>query len=262
MDRHALAFLLVVFAGGGAAGALRVAHGGDDDRQGTANGSSAQPAGTGPLKEELAREICQRLYRRCSYSSQRVGDILPGIEAGSFDLGFGMFLRTPERERRVLFSDAAWQASSRLLTTPGLAADYVASHGSEASLATLHGARVIALNGSAQHAALAARAEIQQLAVSGAATLAAVIAAVTAGEADFALVPVFSAYTVLRHDTTQPYEFSGPPLTGEGLGGSGHIALARGADSLRKKVNEAMTAMRADGTWQRIMRRHLPIGIY
>jgi ABC-type amino acid transport substrate-binding protein len=58
------------------------------------------------------------------------------------------------------------------------------------------------------------------------------------------------------------YEFAGPPLTGEGLGGAAHIALQQKAESLRHRVDAAMAAMRADGTWQRIMRRHLPLGLY
>ena len=49
--------------------------------------------------DELAREICRRIRSRCSVSYVTFGEILPGVEDGSFDLGFGNFLRAPKREK-------------------------------------------------------------------------------------------------------------------------------------------------------------------
>jgi ABC-type amino acid transport substrate-binding protein len=266
--RHlAGAALLLALAASSAMAELSVAIGIDDEAHSSmaialAADHPAAAAGTGPLKEELAREICQRLQVRCRVEARHIGDILPAVEDRRVDLGFGMFLRTPERARRFSFSDPAWQASSRLLATRESSAAWESRFAAPPTLATLRDARVIAVAGSAQYAALNALAGLQNLTVGGAQTLADVIAAIAAGNADFALVPVLSAYTLLRRENGPPLVFAGPPLTTDNLGGSARIALARDAAALRRKVNAAMAAMRRDGTWQRIMRRHLPIGLY
>lgn len=261
------AALLLTSATAGAAAELKVAIGIDNEPHGTmavalADREAASGSGTGPLKEELAREICQRLHVRCQVEAEHIGDILPAIAERRFDLGFGMFLRTPERAGHFLFSEPVWQASSRLLVTQGGNDSWESRLGAPVTLESLRDARLVAVAGSAQYAALKALAGAQNLRVDGPQTLADVIAAIAGGDADFALVPVFSAYSLLRHNEGPPLVFAGPPLTADNLGGSARIALPHDAERLRDKVNAALAAMRMDGTWQRIMRRHLPIGLY
>ncbi|NJD26406.1 MAG: transporter substrate-binding domain-containing protein [Betaproteobacteria bacterium] len=259
--------LLLTLATAGAAEELKVAIGIDNEPHGImavalADRETAAGSGTGPLKEELAREICQRLHVRCQVEAEHIGHILPAIAERRFDLGFGMFLRTPERAGHFQFSEPVWQASSRLLATQDGNAAWESRLGEPVTLASLRDARLVAVAGSAQYAALNALARTQNLRVEGSETLADVIAAIAAGDADFALVPVFSAYTLLRSMDGPPLVFAGAPLTADNLGGSARIALPRDAEPLRRKVNSALAAMRKDGTWQRIMRRHLPIGLY
>ena len=79
--------------------------------------------------------------------------------------------------------------------------------------------------------------------------------------ADFALLPVFAAYAQLSREPAQPLAFAGPAVVGHGLGGTVHVAMARRNDTLRQQVNRAIAAIRADGTYQRIVRRHLPFGL-
>lgn len=74
---------------------LRIALGVADAR---ALHGAGQTGGLAAFNEDLAREICRRMSARCTTVNIVFADILPGIEAGTFELGFGNYLRTPERE--------------------------------------------------------------------------------------------------------------------------------------------------------------------
>ena len=79
--------------------------------------------------------------------------------------------------------------------------------------------------------------------------------------ADFALLPVLNAYALLSRDNPQQLEFVGPAVADRGLGGSVHIVLPKQQDELRRSVNRAIATTRADGTFQRIVRRYFPLGL-
>ena len=213
------------------------------------------------FSEDIAREICRRLNAHCRVSYVVFAEILPGVENGRFDLGFGNFLRTPEREKRVAFSDAIWRSSSRLVGTPATAKSFADRLGQPVTLASLRDARVVALENSQQFAFLKRIARERKLTVLGAATPAAVISALRDNTADFALLPILTAYAQLRHDDKQQFEFVGPALASHGLGGTVNIALPRQRNELRHSVNRALAACRADGTFQRTMHRHFPVNM-
>lgn len=223
---------------------------------GILDGTASRGGDTGglaALNEDLAREICRRVATRCVTSNVRFGEILPGVEDGRFDLGFGNFLRTPEREQRVAFSAALWRSSSRLVGRAGTIAN--------SELATLRRARLAVVADTQQHAYLQRLAAERQLAVLSAGTLAETLALVGDGQADFALLPMLSAYAMMVRETAGRYEFFGRPLTDDGLGGSVHIALPKTREALRQQVDLAIAGMRADGTYPRIVRRHFPFSL-
>ena len=72
---------------------------------------------------------------------------------------------------------------------------------------------------------------------------------------------MLSAYAVLNREPAGKFEFVGPPLADDGLGGTVHIALPKGDAALRQGVNQSLAAMRADGTFHRIVRRHFPFSL-
>ena len=78
---------------------------------------------------------------------------------------------------------------------------------------------------------------------------------------DLCLVPMLTAYDSLQDEPAARFEFVGPPLLEGGLGGSVHIALPRGKEALRRAVNQAIAAMRADGSYHRLLYRHFPFNL-
>ena len=92
-------------------------------------------------------------------------------------------------------------------------------------------------------------------------TMADTLAMVRDGRADFALLPMLSAYAMLVREPNGGFAFVGAPVTDNGLGGSVHIALPKGREPLRLAVDQAIAAMRADGTYPRLVRRHFPFAV-
>ncbi len=213
------------------------------------------------FNEDLAREICRRVNARCRTTNITFSEILPGIEAQKFELGFGNFLRTPEREERVAFSDPIWRSSSRLVTTPATARRFTAEQGPEIALDNLRDARIVAVPETQQYSYLQDRAGRNGLTIVVAQSHVEAFAMLRQGKADFFLSPMLTAYVQFGREEAGRFEFFGTPIAGGGLGGSVHIALPKTDEALRYAVNKAIAALRADGTYHRIVRRYFPFSL-
>ena len=225
------------------------------------NKGAAQSGGLTGFNELLAREICRRAAVRCNISNQIVADILPGVAAGQFDLGFGNFLRTPEREKQVAFSDSIWRSSSRLLAKPNVVSRTAIQLRQEVTLASLSGVRVGVVEGTLQQSYLRSIADERNLEVLSYRTMDDLISALRDDRADFLLMPVLSTYALISHEPAGSFEFIGPPVADRGLGGTVHIAIPKQQEDVLLIVNQAIAAMRTDGTYQRIVRQFFPFSM-
>ncbi len=229
--------------------------------QGALVPSSTPRADLVAYTDELAREICRRIRSRCAVSYVTFGEILPGVEDGRFDLGFGNFLRVPKREKRVAFSEPIFRSASRLVGSPATARAFARKLGQAVRLDNLRGARVAAMEGSQQQAFLDAIAAERELTVVAAATTAGAFGALRNGSADFALLPIRTGYALISHDKPRRFGFVGPATADHGLGDTVHIILPKQKEKLRHALNQAIAEIRADGTGHRIMRRHFPVNL-
>lgn len=239
---------------------LRVALGAQDEPA-SPQAAAGQRKGLTAFNEDLAREICRQMQARCVAANVPFTEMLPGIEAQKFELGFGNFLRTPEREKRVAFSDSIWRSSSRLVATPATARRFTAGQGADISIETLRAARVVAVTETQQHRYLQGIASENQLTVLSAASYLEALTLLRHGKADFCLLPMLRAYVYLGRDESSKIEFVGAPIASSGLGGSVHIALPKDDEGLRLAVNKAIAELRADGSYHRIVRRHFPFNL-
>lgn len=210
---------------------------------------------------DLAQELCRRIRYSCVTVNMPFKQILPAVAQGDIQLGFGNYLKTPEREAQVGFSDSIWQASSRLVGKPKAYRRFATPPGTEFSLATLHGATVVAVEGSRQLAYLERIAAAQKLTVKGVLSQADGVALLRKGEVDFGLFVTLIVYAYLTEQGSEKLAFVGPPMHEQGLGGSVHIALPKGDEALRQAVNQAIVAVRSDGSYHRIVRRSFPFSL-
>ncbi|PKO91467.1 MAG: hypothetical protein CVU16_07815 [Betaproteobacteria bacterium HGW-Betaproteobacteria-10] len=220
-----------------------------------------QRGGLSAFNEDLAQAICRRLNARCFTVNVKFGEILPGVAAGEYQLGFGNFLRTPEREMQVAFSDPIWRSSSRLVATSATAQRFAAEYGADSGLDKLRNARIVAVPETQQYRYLQALAGPQDLTLLSVATYVEAFTLLREGRADFALLPMLSAYPRIAQAEAGTFEFFGAPEAGRGLGGTVHIALPKSDTVLYQAVNKAIAALRADGTYHRIVRRYFPFSL-
>ncbi len=258
---RALMLSLLLVAGSATAAEVRIVIGLPEPPQNETPGNDPTPLPGGAVAamyDDVARELCRRMAARCAIETAPVAAILAGVEQGRWDIGFGPFLSSPERARRFALSDPIWHSSSRLVAHRGTAESFAARLGAPPDLANLRDARVAAVAGSAQQAYLVGIAAPRRLTLVPARTAAGAVDRLD-DEADFALLPVTVAYDLLATDTAKHLEFAGPPESGHGLGGSAHLALRPDNKALLKAVNGAIEESRADGSFARIIRRHLPV---
>lgn len=216
--------------------------------------SEVEPGNIAALNDALIREVCQRLAARCETTRLPFVEVLPGVESGRYQLGVANVLRTPEREARVLFSQPLWRSSSRLVARPST----VERHGGATlQLAQLQNVTVAAERGTQQHRYLQRLEEKQGVKVLDTRSVADAMAAVADGHADFALMPMRSAFFLLQQAPGQVV-FAGQAMVEDGLGGTVHMILPKSSEALRRELDVALDAMRRDGTFQRIFRRHMP----
>lgn len=220
--------------------------------------SSNEASAIAELNEALTRELCRRLMARCVQHPLPFADILPGVESGRFQLGVANVLRTPEREMRVLFSQQLWRSSSRLIGTPRAIRSHSPAEGGEISLKKLRNVRIAVERGTQQQHYLSRLPAEQGLTVVESATVSESLRSLLDGRADFALMPIRSAYFLLAQPPSGKVQFVGPALTEQGLGGTVHIILPKNEAALCRDVDAALEAMRNDGTFQRIIRRYMP----
>lgn len=218
----------------------------------------AQSGGLTGFNEALAREICRRIAARCAMTNVVFSKILPGVEAGEFDLGFGNFLRTAEREKRVGFSASIWRSSSRLLAS-SRAAEQLANrlHG-EVTLDALRNVRLAVVEGTQQDSYSRSISGERGITVVAYKTMGEILPALQDGAADISLLPMMSTYAMISREPPGRFTFVGPAVADRGLGGSVHIIVPKQREDILQQVDQAIAALRADGTYQRIARQFFP----
>ncbi|MBP2297294.1 substrate-binding periplasmic protein [Azospirillum rugosum] len=202
---------------------------------------------------DFGNALCRVLQVTCSMETAPFNQLIDEVAAGHYDLGIGNVLRTPEREKRLLFSTPYWRSSSSLLGQRGFP---------ELTLAdAARGRRIAVVRGSQQYDVLAR--------MSGPGTTLLVVptledlwVALLDGRAELVLAPTLKAVHFLLSDAGQRFETIGTPMTDNGLGGPVHMVLPLSHPDLKAAVDRAIAAVRSDGTYQSINRQYFPFDIY
>ncbi|WP_029006955.1 substrate-binding periplasmic protein [Azospirillum halopraeferens] len=202
---------------------------------------------------EIMRALCRVMDATCTFVELPFQAVLDAVAEERCDVGLANFLRTPDREARVDFSAPYWRSSSSFI---GPMRD-AAVPGPEA----VRGRSVAVIRTTRQHAYMERMAgDVDQLVT--VASLEDLWRTLTAGEAEFALVPTLAGLDFLLTHDGRAFSTIGTPLAGDGLGGTVHLVVPKGRRSLLNALNGAITTIRADGSYQEIGRRYFPFDVY
>jgi len=198
---------------------------------------------------DFMREICARLNRECRFETLPFPEMLPRVAALQADLGVGNYLRTPEREKKVLFTRPYWRSSSSFIGKPDHALPPLEELTRHHIMCLTEGSRqsdfIRKLPGSPVRIVTTVN---NQAAFDG----------LREGRCSLLLLPTLQALDFLRSPAGKPYAFLGKPLTEQGLGGEVRMVVRPDDPALLAQVNAAIQALIDDGTHERIARQYFP----
>ena len=203
---------------------------------------------------DIADALCAQMKAECTLIQQDFDGMIPALQARKFDAIIASMSITPERLKSVNFSDKYYQTPARLVTKSGSTLQ-VTPEG-------LKGKR-IGVQRSTIHDRYATEklkpAEIVRYTKQDE-----VFLDLAAGRIDAALLDSVAADVgFLKTPAGKGYGFIGPVYTDPTYFGTGAgVALRKSDKALQTRFNDAIKAIRADGTYQKIEKKYFEFDVY
>ncbi len=203
---------------------------------------------------DIAEALCAEMKAECTLIQQDFDGLIPSLNARKFDAIVASMSITEERKKSVDFSDKYYKTPARLVTKKG--ANFSAPPNG------LKG-KTIGVQRSTIHDRFATEqmkvAKVKRYTKQDDAFL-----DLAAGRIDASLVDIIAAETgFLKTTAGKGFEFFGPVYDDPKYFGVGAGIAVRKADtSLRDKLNNAIKAIRANGTYKKIQDKYFNFDVY
>ncbi len=199
---------------------------------------------------DIAKALCEQMKADCTIVAQDWDGIIPGLLAKKYDAIIASMSITPERQKKVSFTDPYYsnylrfiaKKNSKLKATPaGLKGKKLGAQRSTISSQYLE-----------DHYRKAANIKVYD-------TQEAAFLDLKAGRLDAVLVDAYPGYDWLTKSENNAYDFIGDSIDiNDKIG----IAVRKGDKALIQKFNKALQQIRASGAYQRINGKYFPFSIY
>jgi len=198
---------------------------------------------------DIAHALCEKMKAKCEIVAQDWDGIIPGLMARKYDMIVASMAITEQRRQRVDFSDKYKETVSRFVSKKGVPEDV--------SPAALKGKSIGVQRGSIQATYLSQNykdSDVKFYDTPQAAEL-----DLVAGRVEY-IVGNMVTYFVgfMKTPEAKNFAFVGPDLKGGLLGDGNGIAVRKGDADMLSRVNAALAAIRADGTYDRITAKYFP----
>jgi len=199
---------------------------------------------------DIAKALCAEMKAKCEIVAQDWDGIIPGLLAKKYDAIVASMSITDERKKKVSFTGSYYSNYLRFVSDK--------SKGLNATKSGLKGKNL-----GAQRATIAAQhlednyrksANIKVYDTQEAAYL-----DLKAGRIDALLSDIYPAYDWLQQSGNAGYGFIGDSIDIDDKIG---IAVRKGDKDLKKKLDAALKAIRANGTYAKINAKYFPFDIY
>ncbi|MGU8077143.1 transporter substrate-binding domain-containing protein [Burkholderia pyrrocinia] len=201
------------------------------------------------LNIELLRAMCIVMRARCEWRDQAYADMIPALNADRIDVIVPMS-PTPARRQQIDFTKDLYELNSQL----------VARKGAPMSLpgASLQGMRIGVLRGTNREAFALAKWQPAGAIIVSYALNRELIAALLAGELDATLQERTEiSYALLNRPEGRDFTLVGSVIDDPALGSGVALGIRQRDGALRDRLNDALTQIRANGTYQQIVDRYL-----
>jgi len=197
---------------------------------------------------DIAKALCEKMKADCEFVTQDWDGIIPGLLARKYDAIVAPMSITEERKRAVDFTDPYYSNKLQYIAAKGSSFDPVNVAGK------VIGAQRATISAQYLEDNLADKVTIKLYDTQENAYL-----DLAAGRADAVLADKLVSYEWLKSEAGQDFDFVGAPVDIDDKIG---IAIRKGDDALRGKLNKALAEIRADGTYEKINEKYFPFSIY
>ena len=201
---------------------------------------------------DIALAVCERIKAECTLVQQEWDGMIPALAARKFDMIVASMTISEERKKAVDFSDPYYDVPSRFVAKAGAFKDHTA--------ADFKGRKIIVLRNSPRAKYLAERYKDSEVLLVNKETDIYLELAAGRGDVGFGS-SVVSTEAFLKRPEGKGFAQVGSTVRLEGGAGGVGIAFRKGDDALREKVNAALKAIKADGTYKRMADRYFDFDI-
>jgi arginine/ornithine transport system substrate-binding protein len=203
---------------------------------------------------EIAEALCKNMGAECKLIKQDWDGIIPALIARKYDAIVASMSMTDERKEKVDFTNHYYKSPARFIHKKG---DSI-----EISKEGLKGKSVGVQRGTVSDKFITGTfgegVNIKRYGTQEEAYL-----DLNAGRLDLVFADAFVLLEFINSDKGKDYEFIGdsysdPKYFGEGIG----IAVRKGDNTLRDKLNKAIAGIRADGTYDSIRKKYFDFEIF
>jgi arginine/ornithine transport system substrate-binding protein len=203
---------------------------------------------------DIANAVCERMKVSCVLVQAEFDALIPALRAKKFDAIVASMSITPERQKAVDFSDKYYHTPARMVVKAGGLVDVTP--------AGLKGKK-IGVQRTTIHDRFAT-ATFKESTIVRYAKQDEVFLDMASGRVDATLVDAVAADVgFLKTPAGKGYGFVGPLYNDPAFFGTGAgIAVRKGDDALRGKINAALAAMLADGSYKKMAAKYFDFDVY
>ena len=195
---------------------------------------------------DIAKALCEEMKVKCEIVAQDWDGIIPGLEAKKYDAIAASMSITDERKQKVDFTDRYYTNNLRIVAKKGSGVT-----GPDGLVGKSVGAQRSTVSATWAEDKLGRRSTVKLYD-----TQTAAYSDLEAGRLEALVSDVYPAFDWLKDKPG--FEFVGEKIDIDDTIG---IAVRKG-DPLREKLNKALTAIRANGTYAKLNAKYFPFDIY
>jgi arginine/ornithine transport system substrate-binding protein len=201
---------------------------------------------------DIALAVCGQMKAECTLVQQEWDGMMPALRARKFDMIVASMTITDERRKAADFSDPYYDVPSRFVARAGAFKDHSAK--------SLAGKKIIVLRNSPRAKHVAEQYRDSQVLLVNKETD--VYLELVAGRGDIGFgSSVVSGEAFLKKPEGKGFAQVGPMVRLEAGGGGVGIAFRKGEDVLRERVNAALKAIKADGSYKKLADRYFDFDV-
>ncbi|WP_243545394.1 transporter substrate-binding domain-containing protein [Pseudodesulfovibrio tunisiensis] len=202
---------------------------------------------------DIARALCQAMDVDCRILAADWDDLLPGLAQGRYDMIVASMASTPERERVADFTDDYYRSRSMFVARQGIPFTQTPEG--------LAGKKLAAQSGTVQAEYLEHHfSRLSQVMLTD--TLDMALDMLVRQKVDAVLTDSLVIFSFLQSPDGKRFDFAGTALPVDDPSSKAKIAVCKGNDSLRQRLNSALREIRLNGTYDQINRKYFPFSIY